>query len=187
MNWAIIMKTVLVLGIISSLLGCEKKYENNCIDYLIPEGHHYAENYVENMSSWGSEIEFSFRVDTSMFYSIVNSHSKISGIISNSYLNTLQNSARITWKVVDGKMMIGYLVHLPGEDLQQGYLYKAQCDELIDCRVEDQESHYYLEANGESVMIEKDIPRSKVYKVAQPYFGGDPEAPHDIEITICFN
>lgn len=183
------MKTVLVLCLIFSCIGCETIKEFDCETYYIPKNSHYATNYIENGQSCSNSIDFSFEIDTSMFYHPTEPFSnKISGIIANSYLNTLYNSARITWKCLDDStLVIGYLVHLPGYDHILGGLVKTNKSITVHCTVEDRASSYYLSANNNSVNIPKKIPVAKTYKLAQPYFGGNPKSPHEIKIKICYS
>ncbi len=155
--------------------------------YTINKGAHGSTPKVELLQS--KELNFKAIFNESAIYtsSIPENQHDINKLLGFSDCNTQhhQNSARIGWRWLDGKLEIFAYCYVNGERITQ-YLGETALHEARTYSIVITKEQYVFEMEGYDQVV---IPRSNVcdsgvFYMLFPYFGGDEKAPHDIDIGI---
>jgi len=176
------MKTKLFILLIVVAMACScRKVENDFKVYKIYQGNHYCNGW--RLLKANNDIRFSFIFSGDCIYNesaqVCSGWNKLYGI---SDINNHSNSARIGWRCVCGKIVLGWYVYVNGL-CSSGYMDTIQAGQEGTGRIMYGGSDLTIQVNNKFVVLKgTQEPTALFYQF--PYFGGEETAPRDMTIYI---
>ena len=157
------------------------------VKYLIKKGNQYCENNAVTACQY-AELKFAVRFDSTAIYQtvLVNNQLDINKLYGFSDNNALHHafSARFGWRWSNNALrLFGYVYNDSIRSSAEIGAIKIGTE--YNCSIKVNASTYTFTADGKSIVLPRTSTTLKAsgYKLF-PYFGGDENAPHDINIWI---
>lgn len=166
------------------------------MNYHIIKGTHFSNLglHFDPLLGKKKHVEFRFKFDSSCLYDLGNENNydinKLFGISIGYHMN---NSFRMGWRCVNGKLELHRFIHLNGKmQLENTFIQEIEVDQMYGGRFEREENKITLFLSNMDPDNEE-VP----YKFVQyfdskcwfsyclfPYFGGNEPAPHNMEVYL---
>jgi len=167
---------------------CKKKKNKDFIQYVIPEGEHYADKHRKIETT---NYRFQVHFDKSAFYQLPpqDQHdiNKLTGFSDNKSHHQ-RFSARFGWRYSDDELRLFAYVYNDGLWVEEE-ISIIQINETYTCGIFVDKDQYifYIEELEKDVAMPRaaTTPKGQGYRL-YPYFGGNNVAPHDIRIWIKY-
>ena len=156
------------------------------IEYIIPQGAHYADKTILKQVEL-KELKFKVRFDSSAIYTTT--------VAANQYdINKLYgfsdggdhhlNSARIGWGWSNNRLRLYAYAYASGER-KFSEITTVPLGAIINCSIGVSANKYIFTVNGiQRVLIRTTSSEVVTGYQLYPYFGGDEVAPHEVHIFI---
>jgi len=204
------MRNILIILIALMLLpACKTWRWGDTVHSHINKGeHHGSERFViiEGTKKWGGECVLEYNpdemVDPVENFSYWNKLGGLMPDITDNLIEGKHQSARVAWRVDPedpGYFFIGYIVYVKGQDKPERDYLRDSNNNLIRIPVgamfKPQVIKYdlwwgiYVDYNGQVAykkILDENLKREKFLVVMDLYYGGDPVAPTDIDMSLHY-
>ena len=170
-------------------------FYNKWKTYTVKAGTHES-NMTPRFTENEDLVRFSFKVDSSWYYNIPNEQNGISKITGISFGNVHENSARLGYICIDGKIWICGYCYVNGVSPQENENYKSRLFEAKDgylytCTIyrNDKDKEYIFNITCGALTYTWKCPCGKdkmVGAINTPYIGGDFTLDHDVKFNLMF-
>lgn len=180
------MIAIIFLILIVVLLSCHKKDDNGFYIFKIKKGNHRSVNRIGFTKT--NNLSFSFIMTESCNYELSNAENqydinKLFGMSDGG--NHMDNSARLGWRSIDGKIEILGYTHNNGQ-----FFFEKICDAKpnieYNCQISFLADKYVFTVDSNTLEMDRYKDNNKRKYLLYPYFGGDEVAPHDITIKVKY-
>ena len=170
------------------LFGRKKVYENGYRKYTIKKGTHRSTFSYKKFK--GNSLVFDAIFDSTAIYTSQKDENqydinKLFGV-STCGDRHMENSIRFGWRWINGNLEIHWFKHEDGE-FDFAKIMNVELDRSYTYEIYLHDNYYFLSIGNETIQLDKDCKGKGNNYFLYPYFGGNEEAPHDIDILIKVN
>ena len=203
----LLIGAVLLMLLLGFPMGCKTWDYGNTYRYTIEQGKHSPGEFpiiIQGTERWGGNMVIMYdpdqMIDTVENFSYWNKLGGIMPDITDNWIEGKHQSARAAWRVDPEDpafMYLGYIVYVYGQDKpERGYLTDYNEKRIhvpigaeFFVAVNQYKDHWgvFVDYGGVRAEIKVDDPKlrgEKMMVAMDPYYGGNPVAPTDIEIRL---
>lgn len=181
-----ILTFIIIFLTLFVIFTCVKKDDDGFFLFKIKKGNHRSTNRIHFTKK--NNLNFSFILTESCIYKLENKENqydvnKLFGMSDGG--NHMDNSARLGWRYLDGKLeILGYTHYNKQFDFEK--ICDVEPNVEYNCQISFLEGKYRFIVGSNTLEMGRFMDKNKRNYILYPYFGGDEVSPHDMVIKIKY-